>query len=244
MLITATSLYRETKNFFCHKIFTIFILSILTSCLTISINYFFIPEKYHALIFNKKNNILLEKIKNIPLEEQNKLFYISGVETLSSLIGNVFLIANMLTLIATIASRKKIFLFHIICTSIKIFPKLFFLTLIVNLIIQIGFMVLLIPGIVMMILLAPAPIILIMKKSNIHISIQDSLYFSWNNIKLISPAVIVWLLVKIVLLFTIISLSSFISINILSIIFHFISNLMSAILIIYLFRFYMLMHKK
>lgn len=240
MLITARSLYRDTKNFFLHQYLTICLLAILTASITIAINYLFISNTHQLSISNHNTNFLLNQIKNLNLQEKKILIYVSCIETISSLIGNVFLIGGILYFIPIISSGKKISFLNIIHESIKIFPKLFLLTVLINAIIQLSFMIFLIPGILMIILLAPAPIIFVRKKSSIVVAIYDSLYLSWNNIKLISPAVMFWLLLKIFLLVIMMSLPSVFFIKIFSILFGFISNLIGAMLIIYLSRFYML----
>ncbi len=71
-------------------------------------------------------------------------------------------------------------------------------------------------------------------------AMRASMKLAWKNMKVIAPAIVLWLLARIVLMFLISSLTV-LPVNIASVVMNALGNLVSAILIIYLYRLYMLL---
>ncbi|VFP82123.1 UPF0259 membrane protein YciC [Candidatus Erwinia haradaeae] len=246
MLIRVSSLYRDTSHFFRHQWFNIILIAFLIACITILLNKTFMPSLDQIQVLNNKavissTNNLIEIIRNMSLQQQHVLLQVSAVGTFSSLVGNTMLLGGMLSLISMASSGKKVSALIALGASIPSLSRLFLLISLMTLSIQLGFMVLVFPGILLSVLFALAPVILNTDKVGILTSIQTSSQIGWSQIRLIAPPVMFWMLSKI---FILLLISKLISVppDIASIILNTCSNVISAILIIYLSRLYMLLN--
>ncbi|AKC32062.1 YciC family protein [Candidatus Pantoea carbekii] len=248
MSITTSSLYSDTKNFFRNELMTILMLVLLTSLISAIIAHVLTYDTDTLYLLNQSNNeniSLFSAFKNMSSEQQRMLLYISAVGTFIDLISNTILIGGMLSLISLSYKDKITNVIEVIKVSIPLLPKLSLQLFIITFLIQLGLALLVIPGIILMFLLSLSPVILAVEKTSIIVAIRSSIPCAWKYIKLISPAISLWMLSKITLIF-LFSSSMTNCINVLSssIILNIFGNTVSAVLTVYLYRLYILLRQK
>ncbi|MXP50934.1 YciC family protein [Pantoea sp. SoEX] len=121
-------------------------------------------------------------------------------------------------------------------------PKLIILILVLNLITQFGFIILFFLGILLTSFLSISPIILIHNRLGIFTCIKNSMLIVFNNIEIVVPAIIIWLLVKVILM-AVFSFILFFSTGVMEFLFMICNNFISEFIIIYLYRFYIFLDK-
>ncbi|WWP02111.1 MAG: YciC family protein [Candidatus Dasytiphilus stammeri] len=254
--ITPGSLYRDTVNFFCHQRINIIIMAIITSFITMSLShilYSYTDDEKLQIILGvggtttggASNNILsiIDIIQKMSFDQWILLLRISAIRIFIILMGHTLMLGGMLNLITMVSSGENAnsnILLLALEKAISQFPRLLILLLLTTIISQLGFIVLIAPGIILTILLALSPIIMIREKKSILAAIRASTEISCRYNQLVTPAVLLWFLGKclILLLATtfLIALPMIIATAILNVI-HYIIN---AVLTIYLYRLYML----
>ncbi|QCI20999.1 UPF0259 family protein [Buchnera aphidicola (Hyperomyzus lactucae)] len=243
MLITAKELRHDTRHFFHKQIATIFFISIFITFISMFIDMFIKPDMHIIFIIENNNFInaesLLELIHNMNLEEKAQLLKYSIFKIIELLINKTLLLGSMITLISNLSKDKKEPILKVLHSLFLFLPSLFILNFMIAFIIQLGFMLLVIPGIVLTIILSLTPIIFYFKKNSLIDSIRLSMHISWKNIKIIASGVLLWMFGKFILI-TLLSSIYLSNKNIVFLISNISTNILYSILIIYLFRFYMI----
>ncbi len=246
MLITLNELRHDTFHFFSKQIRTIFFISIFVTFISILINMFIRPDIHIISIIENDKFInagsLLSLINNMNIEEKYQLLKYSILKILELLISKTLLLGSMITLISTLSNNKKESIVFLIYSLFSFLPSLFILNFLTTFITQLGFVLFIIPGILLSILLSLSPIIFSFKKNSLIDSIRISIHTSWQHIKIIGPGVLCWMCSKFILT-AMLSNIYFINKNIVFLILNMSMNMLFSILIIYLFRFYMILSR-
>ncbi|XRX42405.1 MAG: YciC family protein [Buchnera aphidicola (Eriosoma harunire)] len=240
MSITTKMLYSETYNFIKQQINSIIIIIFISSCITSIIDNIFSPNIYeiYNLHYNHIDNIFT--IFNLTtIEQKIIIFKLLCFKIISNLLNYTLLFSILISYITIISKYHSLDIKSICKKVISIFPYLLILTLLISIIIQLGFMLFILPGIIGTILLSLSPIILVIEKKTILHSIYDSINYTKNNISSLLPAVILWMSNKFIT-YIFIKLLYILPIMYITGLHIFINNFIISIVIIYLYRFYII----
>lgn len=250
MPITASSVYRDTMNFTRHQLVTLMLMSLLTALITVLVNQALIPGQDQLQILSNVGDDLSataqlglhDLIQQMTPEQQMVLLKVSASGTFAALLGNTLLTGGVLTLVRQVSDGQRISALRAIGASAPLLIRLFLLILVGTLLVQIGMLLLIVPGVLLAIAFSLAPVIAVVENRGVFASIKASARLAFSNIKLTVPAVLFWLLAKIALLMLVARLP-LASPTVMAVLMNGISNLISAVFLIYLFRLYMLLRQ-
>ncbi|MFP1927219.1 YciC family protein [Lonsdalea quercina] len=248
MPITASALYRDTMNFTRNQFVSILLLSLLASLITVVLGHLFTPGSEQLQILNDSNIDLSageqlglsDLIQQMSPEQQIVLLKASAAGTFASLVGNTLLVGGLLLLIQMVSAGTPTSALRAIGSSLPILPRLLLLILICTLLIQLGMLFLIVPGVLLAIVLSLSPVISATEKRGVFTSMRQSSKLVFANFRVTAPAVLLWLVAKVVLLLLVARLP-LAAPTVMAIVINGLSNFISALLLIYLFRLYMLL---
>ncbi|AAM67823.1 YciC family protein [Buchnera aphidicola] len=243
MSITIRELCNDTYHFVSKEIKIIIFISVLAAFISILINVLIKPNIHIiSIIENKKflsSHSIFDLINSMSIYEKKELLKYSIFKIFEFLISKTFLLGSIITLITHLSNHKKESIQFSLNSLCKFLPSLFILNFITTFFIQIGFMFFIFPGIFLSVLLALSPIILSFKKNNLIDCIRLSISISCKHLNIVGTSVLFWMCVKFILT-TVFSNTYIISKNFIFLILNINMNIFFSILIVYLFRFYML----
>ncbi|EMJ7586926.1 YciC family protein [Serratia marcescens] len=249
MSITANALYRDSFNFLRNQLASILMLALLTAFISVLLNQAFSPDAEQLATlaattsdFASSTGMgIQEVIQQMTPEQQMVLLKVSAAATFSALVGNVLLVGGMLTLIRLVSQGQRTSALRALGASAPDLPRLLLLLLFIcTLLIQLGLTLFVVPGVLMAIAFALAPVIASVDKKGVFASLKLSSKLAFANARVIVPAMMLWLAAKLLVLF-LVSHLSVLTPNVASVVLTALSNLVSALLLIYLFRLYMLL---
>jgi len=248
MSITANTLYRDSVNFLRHQFVSILLLSLVTAFISVVLNQAFRPDAEQLSMLSSAGSdgdaisavSVQELIRSMDPDQLRVLLKASAAASFSALIGNLLLVGGLITLIQMVSQGQRTSALRAIGASAPMLPRLLLLLFVCTLLIQFGLTLFVIPGIALTVAFSLAPVISANEKTGLFASLKLSSKLAYANIKLVVPAMLLWMVAKLVLLFLAGRLS-FISDTAIDVVIGGLSNLVSAVLLVYLFRLYMLL---
>lgn len=246
MAVTAKSVYRDSGNFFRNQFVGILLLAALCAFVTTLLVYSFSPSAEQivavaaALQKNSADSLSITDLRdNLSPEQLQLLVKIAAVRGVAALISNTLLAGGLLTLIIKVSNGERVSALSALGSSVTLLPRLFLLLFCVTLLVEIGTLFFVLPGLFLAVLLAMAPVIMVHGKAGIIRSLYSSASLVFRNMWLATSGVLFWFVLKYAL--AALFFPSITNQEIIGTIFmNGVGNMMDAWLLIYLFRLYTL----
>ncbi|WP_331828149.1 YciC family protein [Candidatus Blochmannia sp. SNP] len=237
-------LSRDVFHFIHNYCTDITILILITTLIQVCLDYVLLPKQEELIFMNNFIGIGLRNvIKELSADQQYILFKLSAANGISKMLSSTFLFGSILTMLHLISTTNKnnqhLNIGNIITSTILIFPKFLLLIFYTTLFVQLGLMTAIIPGILLAIIISLTPVIIITDNLPIMESICLSIKISSRNFHLITPPILLWFLIKTMLILILFHHYDY-WICITKILVNSLSNALSVIILIYLYRLYML----
>lgn len=251
MPITANILHRDSFNFLKNQLPSILFLALLSALITVILNQIFLldAEQLNSLeiasrdLTSSSEMGIKEMVQLMTPEQQIILLKISAIATFSALLGNVLLIGGTLALITLVSQGNYLSLWQVISVAFPTLPQLGLLIFFCTLLVQCGLALFIVPGVVIALAVSLAPIIITNEKIGIFAAIKASATLAFANIRLIVPAMILWFSVKLLIILIISKVILYFPV-VADIILRTLNNVVSTLLLVYLFRLHMLLHNR
>ncbi|HEU0095355.1 YciC family protein [Acerihabitans sp.] len=250
MPIMASTLYRDMLNFTRNQFTGIVLLALLAALISVVIGHALSPSTDQLVILSaggpdmadSASLSLQELVQQMTPEQQKVLLKASAAGTFAGLVGNVILAGALLTMIRLVSDRQPVSVLRAIGLSAPILPRLLLLIFITTLLVQLGLLLIVIPGILIAIAFSMAPVIAASDNLGVFKSMRLSSKLAFANLRLVAPAVLLWLLAKAAVLLLAAQFTQVSSV-VAAVLLNGLSNIISALLLIYLYRLYMLLRQ-
>lgn len=250
MPTTARTIYRGSLNFYKNERRSIVTISAILA-IVLAIIHALIgpnPQEYQLMIefvANFKNTQLsstspaeLEAMSSSVVGIAKKVLLLYVFETLQQSL----LVLTLLMFAMAISTGHNVTLGQTLNASLPRLPKMFLLIVLCSILISAGFMVMIIPGIILLIGFALAPVVLV-RQQNIGSAIRLGWKIGFNESAALIPALGIWILLQFGIGFVgnlTVQLPNIVH----NFLFYLLKNMASAWIIIYLFRLFMLVENK
>lgn len=238
MSLTANQSYRDAAQQFKQHFKPLILISLLSAFVTVLLLKTFLPSTDPLSDFlqsGESTDSLFALIKDMSDDQRSVLMHISAVMTFSALIGNTLLVGGVLKYLSAAAQGQATSAIRAIGASAPVWPRLLIQTFLLTTIVQLGFYVLIVPGVVLMVLFSLSPVLLLENDRGLLKTMKQSVPLVWKNIRLIAPAVIAWFVVRIALTFIFGSFGLMPN-SLILLLSNVLAHLTSALLLIYLYR--------
>lgn len=252
MTVTASSLYRETGNFFRHQFTPIILLCLFIALLTTLITHTVATEEQEIIaisqqlenqssdgLFQQLNSMTEEQKAAFVQEVKDPVITVLIAQLLSLLVISLFN-TGLISLISCISAGKPVNTWYVATTALRMLPRMFILCFLVSLLTYLGLLIFIIPGIALMLLLSLSGVILMTEKCGVIAALRASLKTAWSHFALIWPTLPLWLATLIVIPLLLGYLLNALNADLSQFIINTVSYLISSVLTIYLYRLYML----
>ena len=248
MSITANSLISDSFNFLKNQLSGLFILSFISATVSLILYYFLVPIDEMVTIIKTLNGqndstSLLTWASQLSDEEKAIMMRVSLLSLTALFIGSILLISSVLTYLSELSTGNNISALQAFALSLRILPSMLILLVVCTIMIYFGFMLFILPGIILAIGFSLSPVILITAKNIMPLgSISQSWKIAFRHWWLILSMLLLWLVLQ-MLLTMLLGQFRFLPGMVNNIISFTLNNLLTSFILIYFFRLYMLAGK-